>query len=410
MNLIFSIIVIIIATAFWLLIIYHMILTVAGLIYKSRAQKERLIVDHYPSVDILIPAHNEEKILFETLDAMSKLKYPGKLNIYLLNDNSTDNTGRIADYFEKRFKHIHHVRVPEGSPKGKSRVLNYGVKISDGELIVIYDADNQPQEDAVLKLVEKTLQNEKFAGAAGSVKTINMYKNNLTRMIGLEFMVFQLLMQSGRWLLFKLGTYPGTNMLIKRKVILEVGGWDEYALAEDTELSMRIMSKGYLIPIVPYSITREQEPEDLKTLIKQRSRWIHGNFYVISKIFKERKLAKGIINKINIIQMVSVYYIFVFFLLISDVWFILGLLGKLSFPYHIPLLVLWFESILLYVIQIVSAVVSEKEVNLKNILFSFLMYFTYAQLWIYLVIKAYIYQIRHINKKPDIKWEKTPRF
>lgn len=405
----FSTIVLIVAFFFWLMILYHVVLTIAGLIYKSKAEVQKAKLSFFPSVDIFIPARNEGVVLFETLDAMTRLEYPGKLNIYLLNDNSTDNTSAIADYFALRFKHVHHIKVPLGSPKGKARVLNYGMRISNGELIVVYDADNQPEPNAVLRLVEKALEDERYAGAVGTVRTVNIYRNNLTRMVGLEFMVFQLLMQSGRWLLFKLGTYTGTNMLIKRGVLLEVNGWDEYALAEDTELSMRIISKGYLIPVVPYSVTWEQEPETLKVWIRQRSRWLQGNLYIISKIFKERELTRKI-NSLNVVQMVSVYYVFVFLLLISDIWFVLGLLNKLSFEYNIPLLLLWFETLWIYAAQITAAAVSEKEANFKNLLFALLMYFTYAQLWIYLVLKGYTLQIIGALKKAEPIWDKTPRF
>ena len=67
---------------------------------------------------------------------MAKIEYPGKLTIYLLNDNSQDETPEIGDDFDKAYAHIRHIRVPPGEPKGKSRVLNYGLSISDGEYFV----------------------------------------------------------------------------------------------------------------------------------------------------------------------------------------------------------------------------------------------------------------------------------
>ena len=260
----------------------------------------------------------------------------------------------------------------------KARVLNYGFSISKGDMVVIYDADNQPERAALIKLVEKAVEREDYAGAVGYVKTINMYKNALTRMIGLEFMVFQLLMQSGRWMLFKLGSLTGTNMLVKRKVLEEVGGWDAYALAEDAELSVRIYSKNYLLPVVASSVTWEQEPEKLNVWIRQRTRWMQGNLYLISKIIKDKKMTKGI-NKFNTFQMVSIYYLFVSLVIASDVWFVMGLMGKIRIDYQIPLLILWFETLWIYVVQIVTSAVVEKEINFKNIIFAVLMYFTYAQ-------------------------------
>ncbi|MGB9666893.1 MAG: glycosyltransferase family 2 protein [Candidatus Cryosericum sp.] len=400
--------ILIVASAFWLMIIYHIMLTVAGLIHRAQPVAPPS-AGPYPGVDILIPARNEAGVLFDTLDAMSKLQYPGKLEIYILNDNSSDNTAQIAQYYADRLSNIHYVEVPAGSPKGKARVLNYGLSISTEDLVAVYDADNQPEPDAIKLLVDKTLENDRYAGAVGTVRTINMHKNALTRMIGLEFMVFQLLMQSGRWLLFHLGTYTGTNMLVRRSVLKEIGGWDEHALAEDTELSMRIISWGLLIPVVPTSITQEQEPETLGVWIRQRSRWLQGNLYTISKLTRDSSLRHGQ-NLVNIIQMLTIYYGFMLLLLISDIWFVLGLLGLLQIHFTVPLLVLWFETVWIYAAQIVAATVSEKQASFLNILFGILMYFTYSQLWVYLVIKEYVVQLSGVVRKAEPVWEKTPRF
>ncbi|MGB9680340.1 MAG: glycosyltransferase family 2 protein [Thermoanaerobacteraceae bacterium] len=402
--------VILVTILFWMLILYYSVLTIFGLLYRTKRKVEENKIDIYPSVDILIPAHNEEKVIFETLDAMTSLYYTGELNIYVLNDNSTDKTVEIADYFANLFKNVHHIKVPLGSPKGKARVLNYGLSISKGELIVVYDADNQPDKNALIRLVSKTLENKKYAGAVGYVKTINMYKNSLTRMIGLEFMVFQLIMQSGRWNLFKLGMLTGTNMLVRRNVLNEINGWDPYALAEDAELSMRIYAKDYLLPIVTDSVTWEQEPENLKVWIRQRTRWMQGNLYLISKVIKDKGLRRESKNKFNILQMISIYYIFVSLVIASDAWFVLGLLGKLTIDYKVPLLVLWFETLWIYTVQISASAVAENEISLTNILFAVLMYFTYAQFWIYLVLKGYILQIRNSFKKIELVWDKTIRF
>ncbi|BAL81629.1 glycosyltransferase [Caldisericum exile] len=398
--------VIAVSILFWILILYYAVLSVAGLIYRTRRKKE-VSLESYQDVDILIPARNEGKVLFETLDAMAKLDYPGKYTVYVLNDSSEDNTKEIAEFFEKKYKNFKHIEVPEGSPKGKSRVLNYGLTISKSKIIAVYDADNEPDKFALRRLIEQMSNNPKNAGAVGYVKTKNIYKNSLTRMIGLEFMLFQLVMQCGRWQLFKFGTLTGTNFVIKRQVIEELSGWDNYALAEDAELTARIYAKGYLIPVVDDSITYEQEPESFKVFFKQRTRWLIGNLYLISKIFNEPELRKGK-NFINNIQLVSVYYVFVFFVIASDIWFVLGLLNRLSIPYTIPLLLLWFETLWIYTSEIIASEVIDNEINFKNTIFAFLMYFTYAQLWIILAIRSYFLKFKQREKQ--IVWDKTPRF
>ncbi|NOZ91882.1 MAG: glycosyltransferase, partial [Dictyoglomi bacterium] len=110
-NTIFLIIVIL----FWAFLIYYSILAIAGILYRiDTLIKKPREPERWPSVDIFIPAYNEEKVLFQTLDAMANIEYPGHINIYVLNDNSTDKTGEIADYYARLFPYIHHISVPEG--------------------------------------------------------------------------------------------------------------------------------------------------------------------------------------------------------------------------------------------------------------------------------------------------------
>ena len=62
-----------------------------------------------------------------------------------------------------------------------------------------------------------------------------------------------------------------------------MAGWDEKALTEDTELSIRLYKMGHEIKFVPYAVTWEEEPEAWAAWVKQRTRWVRGNFYVLKK-------------------------------------------------------------------------------------------------------------------------------
>lgn len=403
-----SITIAIISISFWLLLAYYSILTISGVIYRGQPKKE-IILDHYPSVAIFIPAHNEGVVVADTLFAMSKIQYEGDLKIYLLNDNSKDDTGKIADYYASMYEHIYHIHVPPYSPSGKSRVLNYGLEVTDSEYICVYDADNQPEPEALRYLVEAAETIKDAVGAVGYVKTLNEKTNTLTRMIALEFSVFQLAMQAGRWRMFKLGSLTGTNMLVRRSALLAAGGYDVKALAEDADLTLTLTERGGLLPIVPEARTWEQEPETLRVWFKQRTRWMQGNLYLIEKTLRNPRFFKGK-NFIHSVQLLAVYIGFVFFLLVSDVWFVLGLFGKVELTATVPLLVLWFESWLIYYIQLISSQVMDKKVRISDLLISFLMYFTYAQLWIILFVRGVYFQIKLKRSDDDPVWDKTERF
>lgn len=393
---------------FWILLLFYSAVTIGGVWYRLRFRNPPRI-DHYPSVAMLIPAHNEEIVIENTLRAMARLKYEGKLDIYLLDDSSTDGTAAIAQEFAEVFSKIHYIPVPPGNPKGKSRVLNYGLSITESDYFVVYDADNEPEPDALEKLMQAAERVPGAAGAVGYVKTKNVDKNVLTRMIALEFQVFQLLMQCGRWALFGLGSLAGTNMLLRRSVIEELGGYDVFALAEDAELTVRLTAAGYKLPVVPTSRTWEQEPETLKAFIKQRTRWLTGNLYLLEKSLKDWSHWRGRTFVLSM-QHLFTYLIFVLMLLISDAFFLLSIAGVDIPIMTAPLMMLWFMTYIVYTAQLLSAIVIDRNVSPANVLFVLVMYFTYAQIFILLLVLSlskYTWS-KMLNK--TIAWDKTQRF
>ena len=393
---------------FWTLLLYYSFLTLAGVIQRTK-QKSVTRLDFYPSVAVLIPAHNEGIVIEDTLNAMMKLNYSGQLDVYVLDDSSSDNTAEIVQQFSQTFSRIHYIEVPPGSPTGKSRVLNYGLSVTESEYFLVYDADNQPEPDAVTQLVHAAETTKNAAGAVGYVKTINANQNLLTRMISIEFQVFQLLMQSGRWKAFKTGSLAGTNMLLKREVLSLVGGYDPNALAEDAELTVRITALKKKLPVVHHSRTWEQEPEKISTFVRQRTRWLTGNIYLLEKSFHEWGYWKGK-TFVHSFQHVLTYLLFVLLLLFSNVWFILGITGYYLPDFHSPLLLFWFMSYVVYTAQVISSMVLEKSITPFNVFVGLIMYFTYAQIFLILLLKSIgTYTWSRLTKK-TIKWDKTKRF
>ena len=261
--------------------IYH------SLKYENFKKKLNTIPEDFPKVSILIPAHNEEVVIEDTIKSMIRLNYPkDKLEVIVINDNSSDSTGSIIDRYAEQYPFIKAVHTkPPNAGKGKSGALNQGLKHSSGEIIAVYDADNTPEPDAIRYLALGLNQDKKAGAMVGKFRVVNANKNLLTRLINIETLTFQWLAQAGRWFWFKMTTIPGTNFAIRRSILEELGGWDEKALSEDTELSIRVYNLGYYIRFFPAAITWEQEPENLRVWWRQRTRWARGNIYVILKFY-----------------------------------------------------------------------------------------------------------------------------
>ena len=397
----------------WFMIGYQFVLTVYGYFNFVKSLKEKRELDKedidYPSCTILIPAHNEETVITATIEAMMKLKYPeDKLQIIVINDGSTDKTKEIIEHYASIDKRVELFDVPKGEGgKGKSRALNLGIRQAKSDVIAIYDADNTPDPDALRYLVANLVKFPELGAVLGKFRTVNKNVNMLTRFINIETLSFQSMLQAGRWQMHNVATLPGTNFVMWTSLIQKLNGWDEEALTEDSELSIRIYEEGYKIKFIPYAITYEQEPEKWKVWVKQRTRWVRGNNYVIGKFFKEIPKFKNKRLGFDLLYTLSLYYVFFAAILISDGLFILSGLNLVSMSLPGPYSYVWGMAFILFIAEIMLAVSFDSEDKFKNFLIILLMYFSYCQLWIYIVLKA-VY-IEYV-KKEDRKWDKTVRF
>lgn len=397
----------------WFMIFYQLILTMAGFFHFTNAKKEKKHVDamtfDFPEVTILIPAHNEEKVISYTLEAMLRLEYPkDKLDILVINDGSSDRTAEIVEGYAKNDSRLRLYNVPKGEGgRGKSRALNLGLKQTSSKYIAVYDADNTPEPSALKYLMAQMLLDDTLGAALGKFRTVNRNKNLLTRFINIETLGFQSMLQSGRWKMFKISTLPGTNLVIRRDILDKLKGWDENAITEDSELSIRIYMEGYRIKFVPYSVTWEQEPESWRVWIKQRTRWVQGNNYVGKKFLKEIPSFKNKFLAVELLYVLSLYYVFLIALVASDLLFILGALNVIAINLPGPYTLVWIVGVVLFEMEIMLALSYDREDKFTNLILTLLMYFTYCQLWIYVIGRAIYYDL--IKKEKSV-WVKTERF
>jgi cellulose synthase/poly-beta-1,6-N-acetylglucosamine synthase-like glycosyltransferase len=397
----------------WFMIGYQFIFSVYGYVNFIKSMKERKKMDkleiEYPTCTVLIPAHNEEKVIGNTVEAMLKLNYPSdKLKIMVINDGSKDATKAIIEGYASKDDRVVLFDVPKGQGgKGKSRALNLGVKQVKSEIVAIYDADNTPDPMALKYLVANLVTDKDLGAVIGKFRTVNKNTNLLTRFINIETLSFQSMLQAGRWQLHNIATLPGTNFVIWRSLIETLNGWDEEALTEDSELSIRIYEEGKKIKYIPYAITYEQEPETWKVWIKQRVRWVRGNNYVIWKFFKHIPNFKNKRLKFDLLYTLSLYYVFFIAILLSDLIFIFSLFGLISIPLPGPYTIVWITAYVLFFFEILLAVSFDREDKPKNMLLILLMYFTYCQLWIFVMLRAFY--LENV-KKAEHTWDKTERF
>lgn len=403
--------------AIWILMAINIILSIGGFIYYHRVKQTdgHCPLEEYPMVSIMVPAHNESIVIQRTVAALLNFDYPhDKYEIIVINDNSSDDSAEVLRKIQEKNPDRRLIVINTDSVaggKGKSNALNIGFSVSEGSVIAIYDADNTPEPGALRLLVENLMSDDKIGAVIGKFRTRNRNATLLTRFVNIETLAYQCMNQAGRFFFFKLCTIPGTNFVMRRSIVEEIGGWDPKALSEDTEISFRIYRMGYYIKMMPLAVTWEQEPHLLSIWFKQRTRWAKGNIYVLLKNFKYIFDKSGGRMRFDVFYYLLVYILMLSSLIFSDIIFVSGILGFVHVFLSGFSTTLWVMAIMVFVLNVmITLAVEENEFSLQSAFLVLIMLFSYSKLWVAVVVNAIIKSISDAIFKREVKWDKTVRY
>jgi glycosyltransferase XagB len=232
--------------------------------------------DQLPRYTVLVAAYHEHDVIGHTIAAINRLDYPrSKLDVKLLleeDDLDTIQAARTA----APGPHIEIVPVPVALPRTKPKALNYGLNMARGELVTVFDAEDQPDRLQLRKAVAAFWRlPPKVACLQADLSYYNSQQNMVTRWFTSEYHTwFRLVLPIlvAREVPVPLG---GTSMHMKRSVLIKVGGWDPHNVTEDADLGIRLHRLGYRTAVLN-SNTFEEANSDVINWVKQRSRWYKG--------------------------------------------------------------------------------------------------------------------------------------
>jgi cellulose synthase/poly-beta-1,6-N-acetylglucosamine synthase-like glycosyltransferase len=318
----------------------HYIFTLTAL-YPQKGQPHPTPNDtaYQPTVSVLIPARNEEKVIRRILQRMTELTYPKeKLEVIVIDDASTDQTSEIAEEFAKEHEYIKVVhRSPEDGGKGKPAALNHGLKYIKGEIVCCFDADYYPQRDILEKLTV-CFKDPKVGAVQGRVTVLNEPNTLVTRLVALERTGGYRVDQFARDNLGLIPQFGGTVGGFRRSLIESLGGWDTNMLAEDTDLTFKVYLAGYKVRYVNDAECYEEAVENWRSYWRQRSRWAKGHmqcaFRHLWPLAKNKNLRLR--EKVDGFLLLNVYFVPIF---VGLAW----ILGAMLFLSHPPpwIEVLW---------------------------------------------------------------------
>jgi len=225
-------------------------------------------------ITILVACYNEEAGIADTIRYISTQDYNGKINIIVIDNNSSDQTALIArqtaDELDLHLKVIH-----EATP-GKNHALNAALAHVETELMITLDADTLLHKSAIRYIVARYLSSPSdVCAVAGAVLVRNSRGKFLAKIQEWDYFLGIASIKRLQGLFQGTLVAQGAFSLYRTKVVKEVDGWPD-AIGEDIVLTWRFLGRGLKVYFEPLAVAFTDVPESLHHFFRQRSRWARG--------------------------------------------------------------------------------------------------------------------------------------
>ena len=237
----------------------------------------------WPTVTVFVAAHNEEQVIASNLNALLASDYPQeRIKVVVVNDRSSDQTASIVDAFVQtwpgRIEAFHRAQ----GKAGKAAALKDAMAHPAGDIAVIFDADYTPGSALIRQLVAPFFDPE-VGAVMGRVVPRNVGKNLLTRLLDMERSAGYQVDQQARMNLRAVPQYGGTVGGVRLSAVQAVGGWSDDVLAEDTDITFRLLIAGWKTVYNNAAACHEEVPEEWSVRLRQVHRWAKGHNQVLMR-------------------------------------------------------------------------------------------------------------------------------
>lgn len=255
----------------------HYCFTISRILGEQRHPYIDVDSADWPAVTVLIAAHNEEAVVGDILTALLDVDYSAeKLAIVPVNDRSADRTREIIDSFVAKYPERITPFHRTGGKPGKAAALKDAMAFVNTEITLVFDADYVPGKALIRQLVAPFFDPE-VGSVMGRVVPLNVGKKLLTRILDLERSGGYQVDQQARMNLHFVPQYGGTVAGIRKSALDEIGGWNENTLAEDTDLTYRMLLAGWKTVYENRAECYEEVPERWPVRVRQIMRWAKGH-------------------------------------------------------------------------------------------------------------------------------------
>lgn len=259
--------------------------------YFSNERKGALQLEKTPFVSILMPAHNESKILYPVVKEMVELNYP-EYEVILINDGSSDDTSEVLQDLAVKYDKVRVIDLKENC--GKANALYLGLIAARGEILVGVDADSYLDKNALRYLVSHFVNrhNGERVGAVTGNPRVRNRGSLLGKLQLCEYASIISLIKRTQRILGKVMTVSGVCVAYRKRALMECGFWDRDMMTEDIAVTWKLEKNFWDVRYEPRALCWMLVPETIKGLWRQRRRWSEGGLEVIFRhwdIFKSWK-------------------------------------------------------------------------------------------------------------------------
>lgn len=254
---------------------------VGGLCYKyvfKNKKRNFTILDssEQPFITIMVPAHNEEVTIEETISyLLNELNYTN-YEVLVIDDCSADNTPKILRKLQQQSKRLRVIRLTEN--KGKAHAFNIGLAFAKGDLVLSNDADTLPEADALMRYVNyfNSPEGQNIAAVTSNVEVRNRTKL-ITKSTTVEFSsIVGIIKRAEMGVFGSIFAYSGANTMYRKSALIDVGMFRQDRATEDISVAWDHQLNNWLAVFAPEIISYTLVPETLKELYHQRKRWAKG--------------------------------------------------------------------------------------------------------------------------------------
>ena len=229
------------------------------------------------SVSILIPAHNEAALLEGALTAACAIDYP-HYEVVVVDDGSTDGTPDII----RRFADAGKVRaIFKRVNQGKAMALNDALPCLNGDIVLILDADAEP-EPTILQRLMPHFSSARVAAVTGNPRVRNV-DTFLARLQLMEFTSIVSLLRRSQRIWGRIVTVSGVVAAFRRNALFDVGGFSPDMATEDIELTWKLQKRFWDVRYEPRALVWMTVPSSYSAHFKQRLRWARGLMQVLHR-------------------------------------------------------------------------------------------------------------------------------